>query len=91
VLSSYISLTSEATRQRLDALARYFIEHGVSDAALARREALVYVGRAIRHQAFLMGFSDSIVMQSAALLAALCAVVLLKKAPRPSGPPTGSH
>jgi MFS transporter, DHA2 family, multidrug resistance protein len=91
VLSSYVSLTSEATRQRLDALARYFIEHGVSDAALARRQALVYVGRAIRHQAFLMGFSDSIVMQSAALLAALCAVVLLKKAPRPSGPATGSH
>ena len=91
VLSGYVSYASEALTQRLDAMTRYFLDHGVSDPGFAHHEAVVAVGRAIRHQAFLMGFSDTIVMQSVVLVAALIAVVLLKKAPRPSGATGNSH
>jgi len=80
VLSTHITLLDESTRQRLDLLSRYFLAHGVSDAGTAYREAVVAVGRAVRHQSFLMGFSDTIVMQSAVLGLGLAAVSLLRKA-----------
>ena len=80
VFSSHITLLDESTRQRLDHLSRYFLAHGVSDAGTAYGEAVVAVGRAVRHQAFLMGFSDTIVMQSAVLGLGLAAVLSLRKA-----------
>ena len=89
VLSSHITLLDESTRQRLDHLSRYFLAHGVSDAGAAYGEAVVAVGRAVRHQAFLMGFSDTIVMQSAVLGLGLAAVLSLRKA-MPSGA-AGGH
>src|SRR6202795_1998431 len=67
VLSSQVTLLDESVRQRLDPLSSYFLAHGVSDAGTAYREAVVAVGRGVRHQAFFMGFSDTIIMQSAVL------------------------
>jgi DHA2 family multidrug resistance protein len=51
----------------------------VSDSSTAYREAVVAVGRGIRHQAFLLGFSDTIIMQSAVLGLGLAAVLFLRK------------
>jgi DHA2 family multidrug resistance protein len=82
VLSSQVTLLDESTRQRLDHLASYFLSFGVSDTAVAYRDAVVAVGRDIRHQAFLLGFSDTIIMQSAVLGLGLAAVLLLRKGPR---------
>jgi DHA2 family multidrug resistance protein len=90
VLSTHITLLDASTRQRLDHLSRYFLAHGVSDAGTAYREALVAVGRGVRHQAFLLGFSDTIVMQSAVLGLGLAAVLLLRRA-LPSAAASGAH
>jgi DHA2 family multidrug resistance protein len=81
VLSPQVTLLGESTRRRLETLADYFQTHGVSDPALAFREAVVAVGRGIRHQAFLLGYSDTVVMQSAVLGLGLAAVLFLRKAP----------
>jgi DHA2 family multidrug resistance protein len=79
ILSSQVTPLGEATRQRLAHLTDHFMSHGLSDRAFAYREAIVAVGRDIRHEAFLLGFSDTIVMQSAVLGLALVAAVFMRK------------
>jgi MFS transporter, DHA2 family, multidrug resistance protein len=78
VLSSQVTLLATATRQRLDHLADYFLAHGASDRNLANSEAAVAIGRVIRHQAFMLGFSDVIIIQSAVLGLGLAAVLFLR-------------
>ena len=79
ILFSQVTPLGEATRQRLAHLVDYFMSHGLSDRSFAYREALVVVGRDIRHEAFLLGFSDTIIMQSAVLGLALVAAFFLRK------------
>jgi DHA2 family multidrug resistance protein len=84
ILSSQVTLLDESTRQRIEHLTGYFLSSGVSDSSTAYREAVVAVGRGIRHQAFLLGFSDTIIMQSAVLGLGLAAVLFLRKNSRVS-------
>jgi MFS transporter, DHA2 family, multidrug resistance protein len=79
VLSSQVTLLDESTRQRLEHLARYFLSSGVSDAATAYREAVVAIGRDIRHEAFMLGFGDTIIMQSTVLGLGLASVLFFRK------------
>jgi MFS transporter, DHA2 family, multidrug resistance protein len=78
VLTAQVSLLDDATRARLDQLTSYFMAH-VSDPAFAHHEAVVAVGRVIRRQAFMLAYSDTIILQSALLGLALLAVLLLKR------------
>jgi MFS transporter, DHA2 family, multidrug resistance protein len=84
VLSSQVTTLGEGLRHRLETLAGYFQAHGVADSALASREAVVAVGRGIQHQAFLLGYSDTVVMQSAVLGLGFAAVLFLRKSSMPS-------
>jgi DHA2 family multidrug resistance protein len=84
VLSSQVTLLATATRERLDHLADYFLAHGANDRNLANSEAAVAIGRLIRHQAFMLGFSDVIIVQSAVLGLGLAAVLFLRGASRSS-------
>jgi MFS transporter, DHA2 family, multidrug resistance protein len=79
ILSSQVTPLEPATRQRIAHLVDYFMSHGLSDSAFAYREALVAVGRDIRHEAFLLGFGDTIIMQSAVLGLALVAAFFIRK------------
>jgi DHA2 family multidrug resistance protein len=79
ILNAQTSLLTQSTRQRLDMLTGHFLSSGVSDRAYAYREAVVAVGRDIRHQAFMLGYSDTIIMQSAVLALGLVAVVFVRK------------
>jgi DHA2 family multidrug resistance protein len=79
ILSSQVTLLQQSTRQRLDRLAARFLSSGISDTAVAYRDAVAAVGRDIRHQAFLLGFSDTIIMQSAVLGLGLLAVLFVRK------------
>src|SRR6266481_5494922 len=90
ILSSQVTLLAAGTRQRLDRLVDYFLAHGASDRAFAHREAVVAIGRAVRHQAFMLGFSDAIIIQSAVLGLGLAAVLFLRGATQ-SPPPGGLH
>jgi DHA2 family multidrug resistance protein len=85
ILSSQVSLFGAATRQRLGQLVDYFMAHGTSDRGLAYREAVMATGRAVRHQAFMLGFSDTIIIQSAVLGLGLVAVLFLRGASSQSG------
>jgi DHA2 family multidrug resistance protein len=80
ILSSQVTLLAAGTRQRLDRLVDYFVAHGTSDRGFAHREAVVAMGRTVRHQAFMLGFSDTIIFQSAVLGLGLAAVLFLRGA-----------
>ena len=79
ILSAQVTPFAQATRQRLANLVDYFMSHGLSDSGFAYREAIVEVGRNIRHEAFLLGFGDTIIMQSAVLGIALVAALFMRK------------
>jgi DHA2 family multidrug resistance protein len=80
VLSSQVSVLGDGARQRLEHLTQYFMARGASDTGLAHRDAVVAVGRIVRHQSFLLGFSDTIVFQSATLGLGLIAALFLGRA-----------
>jgi DHA2 family multidrug resistance protein len=80
ILSNAVSLFAEATRHRIDQLTGYFLAHGVTDPAAAAHQAIVAIGLRVRQQADIMAFSDTFYLMGAALVAALVATLLLKKA-----------
>ena len=80
VLTQSVSAFSEATRTRIDQLTHYFMTHGVPDQAAATAKAFVAVGGRIRQQANILSFSDTFYFLGVALLVALVATLLLKKA-----------
>ncbi len=79
VITTALSTSSDALHMRLNQFAQYFMAHGLSDAALAQREAIVALGRAVKHQAAIMGFADTFFILGAVLLAALLATACLRK------------
>ncbi|WIM12203.1 MDR family MFS transporter [Enhydrobacter sp.] len=80
ILGQSVSLFDEATRRRLDQLTHYFLGHGVSDQALAWHKAVVAIGNRVHQQAYTMAFADTFYLLGMALVAALLATLLLKKA-----------
>jgi DHA2 family multidrug resistance protein len=79
VLTQSVSVFAEATRQRVDNLTGYFLNHGISDPATAAHRAVVAIGEAVRQQSFIMAFSDTFYLLGAILVVALAASLLLKK------------
>jgi len=84
ILSDSVSAFDEATRARIAQLTRYFLAHGIADPAQAWREAVVAIGRGVRHQAFLMGYGDTFFLLGIVLAVAVVAVLLLRKSDRPA-------
>jgi DHA2 family multidrug resistance protein len=89
VLTQSVSQFNEATRQRIAELTQYFLTHGISDPATARHEAIVAIGRTVRRQATIMGYSDTFVLMGIALVISLGLGLLLKKSAGVGG--AGAH
>jgi MFS transporter, DHA2 family, multidrug resistance protein len=79
VLMQSVSLFEQATRNRLDQLTQYFVNHGVIDRTDAAHRAYVAIGNIVQKQAFILAFSDTFYLLGAALIIALFATLLLKK------------
>ncbi|ANK84868.1 MULTISPECIES: MDR family MFS transporter [unclassified Rhizobium] len=89
ILTHSVSVFEEATRDRIARLTAHFMSHGVSDQALASHKAVVAIALKIRKQANIMAFSDAFFLLGVALVFALLAILLLKKAGQLSG--GGAH
>ncbi|PDT14377.1 EmrB/QacA family drug resistance transporter [Rhizobium sp. J15] len=89
ILTNSVSVFEEATRDRLARLTAYFMNHGVSDQALAGHKAVVAIALKIRRQANIMAFSDTFFLLGVALVVALLASLLLSKPGQLSG--GGAH
>jgi MFS transporter, DHA2 family, multidrug resistance protein len=79
VLMQSVSMLEQATRNRIDQLTQYFINHGVADHAGATHRAVIAIGRVVQKQAFILAFSDTFYLLGVALIVALIATLLLKK------------
>jgi DHA2 family multidrug resistance protein len=88
-LMDSVSLFNEATRQRIADLTHYFLTHGISDPTLAQHQAIIAIGKVVRHQAFVMSYSDVFLLLGMGLVLALLAALALKKAA--GGSAAGAH
>jgi MFS transporter, DHA2 family, multidrug resistance protein len=79
VLTQSVSMLEQATRNRIDQLTQYFINHGIADHAEATHRAMVAIGKIVQKQAFILAFSDTFYLLGAALIVALIATLLLKR------------
>jgi DHA2 family multidrug resistance protein len=89
VLMNSVSQFNEATRQRIAELTHYFLTHGISDAATAKHQAIIAIGRTVRKQATIMAYSDTFMFMGLALVVAFGLSLLLKKAA--GGSAAGAH
>ncbi len=89
VLMDSVSLFNEATRQRIADLTHYFQTHGIADPLVAQHQAIIAIGRIVRHQAFVMSYSDVFLLIGIGLVLSLLATLALKKAI--GGSAAGAH
>ncbi|HVZ07113.1 MDR family MFS transporter [Rhodopila sp.] len=89
ILTYNISLFDQETRQRIETLTAYFMSHGVSDEAASVRRAVIAIGRGVRQQALIMGFSDTFLAMGAALALAALAALMLRTPAHLRGAPAG--
>jgi DHA2 family multidrug resistance protein len=82
VIGQSVSVFNEATRTRLDQLTHYFLNHGISDPAVAWHKAVVAIGNRVHRQAYTMAFGDTFCLLGVALVVALAAALLLRKPAR---------
>ena len=79
ILDGSVSLLNEQTRNHLQHLTNYFTTHGMVDKAYATHTAIVALGRGIRQQAAIMGYSDTFFLIGVFLIIAVIATLCLKK------------
>jgi MFS transporter, DHA2 family, multidrug resistance protein len=89
IIGQSITPAREEVRQRLDQMTGYFLSHGVSDHAAAAQQAVIALGRVVRRQALIMGFSDTFAVIG--VLLALAAVALLFAQKPKAGAGAGAH
>jgi DHA2 family multidrug resistance protein len=88
VITPSVSLFNEATRQCLTALQQYFMSSGTADPATAWHDAVFAVGRTVRAQAYFLAYGDTFFIMGSALLVAVVAVALMRRA---TGGGAGAH
>ena len=78
----------EEVRDRIAQITDYFLAHGVSDPGTAHQKAIVAIGNLVRHQALVMGFSDTFAVLGVVLVLAAIAVLLTRRVKGAAG---GAH
>ncbi|MBN8909528.1 MAG: MFS transporter, partial [Rhodospirillales bacterium] len=85
VIGQSVTVYRDEVRQRIDEMTSYFMAHGISDAAAARHQAIIALGKTVKRQALVMGFSDTFAVIAVMLAIAAVALLFAQKAPRSSG------
>src|SRR6266404_5550852 len=88
IIGQSVTLGREEVRNRIAQTSDYFLAHGVPDPAAAHQQAIVALGNAVKHQALVMGFSDTFAVIGVVLVLAALAVVLTRKVKGAAG---GAH
>jgi DHA2 family multidrug resistance protein len=79
IIGQSVTLGREEVRNRIAQMTDYFVSHGVPDATAARQQAIIALGKAVKHQALVMGFSDTFAVIAGVLVLAAAAVLLTRK------------
>jgi DHA2 family multidrug resistance protein len=88
IIGQSVTLARGEVRGRLDEMTGYFMSHGVTDHAIAARDAVIYVGSVIKRQALIMGFGDTFAVIGVLLMVAAFALLFTRKA---QGGAAGAH
>ena len=80
IIGQSITLSRDEVRRRIEEMTGYFLSHGISDRALAAREAVVQLGSIVKRQALVMGFSDTFAVIGVLLAVAAIALLFARKA-----------
>jgi DHA2 family multidrug resistance protein len=64
----------------------YFVAHGVPDPHAAREQAIIALGKTVKRQALVMGYSDTFAVIGVVLVIAAIAVMLTRRAKAAGGP-----
>lgn len=79
IIGQSVDLGREEVRERIAAMTDYFMAHGMTDPAAARHQAIIAIGKTVRQQALVMGFSDTFAVIGIVLLLAGIALLLTGK------------
>jgi MFS transporter, DHA2 family, multidrug resistance protein len=79
IIGQSVTLGREEVRNRIAAMTDFFIRHGVPDPAAARQQAIIALGNAVKHQALVMGFSDTFAVIGVVLVLAGIAVTMTRR------------
>jgi DHA2 family multidrug resistance protein len=88
IIGQSVTLGREEVRTRIAEMTDFFLARGVPDPAAARQQAIIALGKAVKHQALVMGFSDTFAVIGVVLVLAAIAVAFTRKA-KTSG--AGAH
>ncbi len=88
IIGQSVTLGREEVRTRIAQTTNYFMSHGVPDAAAAHQQAIIALGKAVKRQALVMGFSDTFAVIGAVLVLAAIAVMFMQ---RVKGAAAGAH
>jgi MFS transporter, DHA2 family, multidrug resistance protein len=89
IIGQSVTPGREEVRNRIAQMTDYFMARGVSDPGEAHQQAIVALGNAVKHQALVMGFSDTFAVLGAVLVLAALAVALTRRVRGTGG--AGAH
>jgi DHA2 family multidrug resistance protein len=89
IIGQSVTPAREEVRDRIAQITDYFLAHGISDPGEAHQKAIVAIGNLVRHQALVMGFSDTFAVLGVVLVLAALAVMLTRKVKASGG--AGAH
>jgi MFS transporter, DHA2 family, multidrug resistance protein len=79
IIGQSVTLFREEVRAHIDQMADYFMAHGIADPATAQHQAIIALGKAVKRQALVMGFSDTFAVIGIMLVIAAMAVLFARK------------
>jgi MFS transporter, DHA2 family, multidrug resistance protein len=79
IIGQSVTLGREEVRNRIAQMTDFFMAHGVPDPAAARQQAIIALGKGVKRQALVMGFSDTFAVIAAVLVLAAIAVLLTRR------------
>jgi MFS transporter, DHA2 family, multidrug resistance protein len=79
IIGQQVTLGREEVRNRIAQSTDYFMNHGMPDPAAAHQQAIIALGNTVKHQALVMGFSDTFAVISAVLVLSAIAVMLTRR------------
>jgi DHA2 family multidrug resistance protein len=88
IIGQSVTLGREEVRNRIAQSTDFFMAHGVPDPAAAHQQAIIALGKAVKQQALVMGFSDTFAVIGVVLVLAAIAVTFTRKV---KGSGAGAH
>ncbi len=90
IIGQSVTLNRDEVRQRISEMTGYYMSHGISDAATAQHQAIVALGKIVKRQALVLGFSDTFAVIGVMLAIAAVSLLFARKAQIGAGA-AGAH